>query len=84
MGAATAAPVAAVAGAGSGGGRLRECNRERHEAEREASTPGTRERMRRASSPAGANPSEMTESWVRQALDMKRNGGACPAERGNG
>jgi len=35
--------------------------------------------MRRASSPTGANPSGMTESWVRRALDLKRTGGVVPA-----
>src|SRR3984885_8041687 len=35
--------------------------------------------MRRASSPGGANPSGMTESWVRRALDIKRTGGVVPA-----
>jgi pyrimidine-nucleoside phosphorylase len=44
-----------------------------------AAAAGARERMRRASSPAGANPSGMTESWVRQALDLKRGGGVIPA-----
>ncbi len=36
--------------------------------------------MRRASRPKNANPSGMTESWVRRALDAKREGGALPAE----
>jgi pyrimidine-nucleoside phosphorylase len=44
-----------------------------------ASAAKARDRMRRASRRTDANPSEMTESWVRHALDTKRTGGVVPA-----
>jgi pyrimidine-nucleoside phosphorylase len=60
------------AGAFAAGGRV-------HAVRASATTATAKRRMQRASSPAGANPSGMTASWVRQALDAKRDGAALPA-----
>jgi pyrimidine-nucleoside phosphorylase len=72
----------ALGGAGTGSGADAGCARpvrgQRSARRRRASAAAATERMRRASSRDGAKPSDMTESWVRQALDLKRSGAEVP------
>jgi pyrimidine-nucleoside phosphorylase len=83
VGGAGGAEGAAVAGAGSAFGEGAGCAPVapgiRLASNAIASAAGARERMRRASRFGAANPSGMTETWVRQALDVKRTGGVVPS-----